>query len=108
MYDYKNQPEAISADDVSSDGTRTMPVSARAKKIKVTFSADMSGKSVEDKIYLKDSNGTTIGAQYTTEGKDVYLALDEWLTPGEKYTLCVDKDGQVSQGGGDISPRCKE
>ena len=102
VYDYKNQPEAISTDDVSSDGTRTMPVSARAKKIKVTFSADMSGKLVEDKIYLKDSNGATIGAQYTTEGKDVYLALDEWLTPGEKYTLCVDKEGQVSQGGGDI------
>lgn len=102
VYDYKNLPEAISTDDVSSDGTRIMPVSARAKKIKVTFSADMSGKSVEDKIYLKDSNGTTIGAQYTTEGKDVYLALDEWLSPGEKYTLCVDKDGQVSQGGGDI------
>ncbi len=102
VYDYKNLPEAISTDDVSSDGTRTIPVSARAKKIKVTFSADMSGKSVEDKIYLKDSNGATIGAQYTTEGKDVYLALDEWLSPGEKYTLCVDKEGQVSQGGGDI------
>lgn len=101
-YDYKNQAEAISSDDMSSDGTRTMPVSAKVKKIKVTFSADMSAKSVEDKIYLKDSNGATIGAQYTAEGKDVYLALDEWLTPGEKYTLCVDKDGMISQGGGNI------
>ena len=102
VYDYKNQAEAMSTDDMASDGTRTMSVSAKVKKIKVDFSDDMSGKSVEDKIYLKGSDGATVSAQYTTEGKEVYLALDGWLTSGEKYTLCVDKDGQVSQGGGDI------